>query len=194
MTKNTIILVIILLYLAFVGMVVAYLLYYTDFSGWLTLLSVILTGVVIMERFADRLSKILKEPRLKVIDSRRKSHGEGSEGEYLDIYLIIKNTGGEWAEDCKVYAKVKHISENSYNISGVPFSLNAGDSKEIHFLRIIKSEHKTRDLTGGTPTLDRGKIYEYEITFSGANFEAKKKHRLKLDLSSWENIKVILDC
>jgi hypothetical protein len=147
-----------------------------------------------MERISNAIARMLKEPRLRIVDSIRQLHKEGSEGEFMDISLVIKNTGGERADDCIVYAKVKCVSENPYNISGVPFSLNAGDQKKIRFLQIIKSEQQVRSLSGNSPTLDKGKLYEYEITFSGANFKDEKKHRLKLDLSSWENIGVILDC
>lgn len=194
MTKNTIILVIILLYLAFAGMVILYLFSYTNFSEWLALSSLILSGVIVVEKIADWLAKMMKEPRLRIVGSSRMLHGEGSEGEYLDIYLLIKNTGGEKADDCDIQAVVKGVTKESFFLNHVPFSLNAGNKKEIHFQQIIKNEHKTRALMDKSPNLGMGRIFEYEITFSGANLEDKKKHRLKLDLSSWENIKVVIDC
>jgi hypothetical protein len=147
-----------------------------------------------MERISNAIARILKEPRLRIIGSRKEPHNEGSEGEFLDLYLTIKNTGGEQANDCDVYAEVKGVSKNPYCITHMPFSLKAGDSTEIHFQQIIKSEQKARSLSNKSPTLDKGRTYEYEITFFGANFKDEKKHRLKLDLSSWKNIGVILDC
>jgi hypothetical protein len=136
---------------------------------------------------------MLKEPRLRIVGSRREPHNEGSAGEFIDLYLTIKNTGGTRVDDCDMQAEVKGVSKNPYHVAFIPF-LNAGYEKEIRFLQIIRSEQKARPSSKSCPTLDRGRIYDYEITFFGANFKDEKKHRLKLDLTSWENIKVIFDC
>lgn len=195
MTRTAWILVIILLYLTVAGAVIVYFLFFTGFSDWLALFALVVSGVIATERIAQWLSKIGEEPRLKIIGSRRESHNEGSEGEYIDIYLLIKNVGGARADDCNIHAMVKGVTKNSFYLNHMPFSLDANDEREgIHFQQIIKSGHNTSALTEKSPKLEMGRIYEYEITFSGANFKDTKKHKLKLDLSSWENIKVILDC
>ena len=173
---------------------VVYLHLYTSFSDWLALAALILSGVIVMERISSAIARILKEPHLRIVDSRREVRNEGSAGELMDLYLTIKNSGGTQAEDCNMQAEVKGVLTHPYRITPMPFSLNAGDRKEIHFQQIIKSEQKVRSLSNKSPTLNRGRIYEYEITFFGANFKDEKKHKLKLDLTSWDNLGVILDC
>ncbi len=194
MTKNAVVLVIVLLYLV-VGIALAiFWVIFTNFLGWLALLLAVFSGVIPVERLAVRFAKMLKEPRLRIVSSSRVLREEGSEGEYLDIYLLIKNTGGTKATDCDIQAVVKGVTHNSFFLNNNPFSLKANGEEKLHFQQIIKSEHRTRALTEERPKLEMGRIYEYEITFSGANLEDKKKHTLKLDLSSWENINVILAC
>jgi len=194
MNKSKIIFITILLYFIFTIIVVVCLQYYTVFSGWLSLLSLFLSGVLVLERILNAVLRILGEPRLKLVDSVRKPYNEDSEGEYMELYLTIKNIGGGQAIDCNIHAKAKNISKKPYLISRIPFSLDAGVTAEILFHQIIKSEQTTRSLFKNSPKLKRGEVYEYEIGFSGANFKDEKVHRLKLDLTSWENIRVIIDC
>lgn len=150
--------------------------------------------MIVLERLLSAIARMLKEPRLKIVGFSKVVHNEDSEGEFIDLYFTVKNTGGDRAEDCEIRAKVKSISKDFYYVTHMPFSLNAGIDTKIYFQQIIKNEQRTRSLSKNSPILEIGKIYEYEIRFSGVNFKDEKKHKLKLDLSSWENIEVILDC
>ena len=194
MTKNAIILVIILLYLAFASVVIFYLFSYTNFLDWLALSALVFSGVIATERIAQWLSKIGEEPSLKIIGSTTEFHSKGSEGEYMEIFLIVKNAGGGTADDCKVLAMVDGVSTDFYYVTNNSLSLVPDEKDSVRFQQIIKSEFTTRSLTEGSPRLSGGKIYTFKIRFLGSNFKDKKLHTLKLDLSSWENIKVILDC
>ena len=194
MTKNAWILVIILIYLIVAGAVIFYLVFYTGFSDWLALSALMFSGVIATERIAEWLANLLKEPRLKVVSSRKDLQYEGSAGEFLNIYLLIKNVGGARAEDCDIQAVVKGVTKNPYFVNLEYISLNPKITKEILFQQIVKSKHKTQVSTKGSPELELGRVYEFKLTFSGSNLEDNKNQTLKLDLSSWENIKVILDC
>lgn len=194
MTNGKLILVAILLYFTVVITFIVYLLFYTEFSDWLVLASLFLSGVIILGYGLNAILKMLGQPKLKIIGSKIESCKVDTEGEYKDVYFLVKNVGGQEAIDCLIRAKVKDTSETPYYVVRTPFSLQAGNDRPIHFQQVIKSEQKIRPLSNKNPTLDRGRIYDYEITFFSANFKDEKKHRLKLDLTSWENIKVILDC
>ena len=194
MTKNAWILVIILIYLIGAGAVISYLSFYTGFSDWLALSALVISGVIATERIAEGLSNLFKEPRLKVVGSRKDLQYEGSAGEFLDIYLLVKNIGGARAEDCDIQAMVKGVTKNLYFVNLEYISLNPKITKEIPFQRIVKTARKTQVSTKGSPELELGRIYEFKLTFSGANLEEIRNQTLKLDLSSWEKIKVLLDC
>lgn len=192
-TSDTkIILLAILVYLTIIIASFAYLFFYTSFSDWWPLISLLPAGVLILSGL-NALLKRLGRPKLKIVRSKIEPQNEGTEGEYKDLYLIVQNVGGEEAIDCLVKANVKSMSQEPYYVVGVPFSLNAGNEKNIRFQQVIKSEQKVQPISEKGPIMDRGNIYEYEIYFYG-NFKDTKAHRLRLDLTSWENIGVILDC
>lgn len=193
MSSNKIIFIAILLYFTVVIASIVCLRYYTSFSDWLVLASLILSGVLILGYGLNALLKMLGEPKLKIVRSKIEPYHKGTEGEYKDLYLIVKNIGGKEAIDCQIKAKARGMSQEPYYVTGVPFSLNAGNEKSIRFQQVIKSEQKVQPNFGRGPIMERGKVYEYETNFYG-NFKDTKAHRLKLDLTSWENIRVVLDC
>jgi len=182
----------ILVYLTIVIAFVAYLFPYMSFSYWLALSSLLVLGVSVLRYGLKALLKMLERPKLKIVRSKIESQHVGAAGEYKDLYLIVQNVGGQEAIDCQVKAKVRG-SQEPYYVAGVPFSLEAHNEKSIRFQQVIKSEQKVQPNFGRGPIMDRGNIYEYEIYFYG-NFKDTKAHRLRLDLTSWENIGVILDC
>jgi len=155
--------------------------------------SLLVLGVSVLRYGLKALLKMLERPKLKIVRSKIESQYVGVAGEYKDLYLIVQNVGGQEAIDCLVKANVKSMSQEPYYVVGVPFSLNAGNEKNIRFQQVIKSEQKVQPISEKGPIMDRGNIYEYEIYFYG-NFKDTKAHRLRLDLTSWENIGVILDC
>lgn len=183
----------ILAYLAIIIAFIGYLLFYTNFSDWLALVSLFLSGGIVLGYGLNAILKMLGQPRMKIVGSKIESHNVGTEGEFKDVYLLVKNVGGKEAIDCLIKAKIRGMSQESYYLIGTPFSLKAGDDRSVHFQQVIKNEQKVRPLSEKASIMDRGNVYEYEINFYG-NFKDEKTHRLKLDLSSWENIRIILDC
>jgi hypothetical protein len=139
-----------------------------------------------------QILKTLKQPKLKVVQSYVKLENEGTEGEYKDIYLMLRNIGHDQASDFQIMAEVKGISKSAYYITH-NLSLGTFPDKPILFQRIIKSTQKTQSLSDGSPILAIGKVYEYRIWFCGGNLD-KRSQRLMLNLSSWEDIGVRLDC
>ena len=184
----------ILLYSVALTVIMAYLVYYTQFTEWLALISLFLSVGLLIVNILNAIAKMLRQPRLKIIESRIETQRKDSEGEYKDVYFVVRNVGDDQASDCTIKAKVKDVWKDFYNIAGVPFSLNAGDDRGIHFQRIFKSDQRVLPLTENRPIFDRGKVYECEIKFYGRNFKDEKHHHIRLNLSSWENIGITFDC
>lgn len=197
MTKWRIILLFtLLIYSIALAAITTYLSYYTQFTDWLSLSSLFLSTGLLTFNILNQISRMLRQPRLKIIDSRIEtcfSRPERS-NEYKDVYFLIKNVGDEQARDCTIKANVKDVWKEFYNITGVPFSLDAGNDRKIHFQRIFKNDQRVLPLSENRPIFDRGKVYECEIRFYGRNFRDEKVYRMKLDVSSWENIGLSFDC
>jgi len=162
-----------------------------NINDWIALVSLLLLGWIFMLSGLGEILKVLRHPKLKIVDSDVKVEKKGTEGEYKDVFFIIQNVGGEEAVGCDVWVEVEN--HNSYRLSGVPFSLVIDKKRPIHFQRVIKGNIKTSPLSENSPILDIGKVYDCRVRFYG-NFRDKKIHQFKLDLSSWENIGIILDC
>jgi hypothetical protein len=191
--KAVVIVTLIAYFLTLAG-TVAYAYYYLllDAAGWIQLFILLVALGVFMLEGLGQILKTLKQPKLKIVQSYVKPENEGAEGEYKDIYLMVRNIGHDQAIDFQIMAEAKGISKSPYYIAH-NLSLGTFPDKHILFQRIIKSTQETQSLSDGSPILAIGKVYEYKIWFCGGNLD-KRSQRLMLNLSSWEGIAVRLDC
>ncbi len=162
-----------------------------EVSVWIPLISLLVFAGVFMLSGLGEILKVLRHPKLKIVDYNVNVEKKDTEGEYKDIFFIIQNVGGEEAVGCEIWMTVENY--DSYRLRGVPFPLVIDKKESIHFQRVIKNTRKTSLLSRKYPILDMGKVYDCKVRFYG-NFRDKKFHQFKLDLSSWENIGIILDC
>jgi len=146
-----------------------------EVADWIPLISLLVFAGVFMISGLGEILKVLRQPKLKIVRS----------------YVDVKSEGTTGATDCEIEVTVENHS--SYCLRGGTFDLKPDKKKPIRFQQIIKSTGKTSDASEKSPILSIGHVYECEVTFYGKNFR-KKTHHLKLDLSSWETVGIILDC
>ena len=173
------------------SLIYAYCFLELNVNDWIALGSLLLLGWIFMLSSLGEILKVLRQPKLKIVRSYVDIKNEGTTGEFKDVYCVIENAGGEKATDCEIEVTVEN--HNSYCLGCGTFDLKPDKKKPIRFQQIIKSTGKTSDTSEKSPTLIIGHVYECEVTFYGKNFRKKTRH-LKLDLSSWENVGIILDC
>jgi len=161
-----------------------------NINDWIALVSLLLLGWIFMLSGLGEILKVLRQSKLKIVRSYVEVKNEGTKGEFKDVYCVIENVGSEKATDCEIEVTVEN--HNSYCLRGSHFDLKPDKKEPIRFQQIVKSTGKTSDTSEKSPTLSIGHVYECEVTFYGKNFR-KKTHHLKLDLSSWEKVGIILD-
>jgi hypothetical protein len=154
---------------------------------------------------------LIKNVSLKIKNIRVESSNVGTKHEFKDLIFDIKNNGKIEAIDSRIEVEAKDTWDNTrewvnpnlpVHIERGTFNIAPNDKKTIHFGYVDKKQPTTcliyvqssdvqrlKEFT----TLTKG-IYSLEIRFIGKNFTDNKIHRLKLDLSSWKNIGMKLDC
>jgi len=169
-----------------------------DAGNWIQLFILLIALGVFMLEGLGQILRALKQSKLKIIDSRTETRNKGTEGEFKDIYFVIENVGGQQAEDCKIKTKVKRAWQDSCSLSSGILDIYPHDKKDIRLCQVVKSSREVEILCTCKdekfPPLEIGETYEIEIEFYCRNFNDQKIHRLKLDLSSWNNIGIRLDC
>lgn len=159
---------------------------------WIALITLmVFAGVFVLEGL-NLILKQVDKPKIKIEGTRVEIHNEDTEGAFKDLYFDIWNEGGQQASDSKVKVKVKGVWVDL--LWSFPMDLYPDDKKSVHLCQVIKSDEKVKIGGRSDTSLDRGKVYTLDMRFYGRNFKDRKSHRLKLDLSSWENIGIILDC
>lgn len=159
---------------------------------WIALITLmVFAGVFVLEGL-NLILKQVDKPKIKIEGARVEIHNEGTEGAFKDLYFDIWNEGGQQASDSKVKVKVKGVWVDL--LASFPMDLYPDDKKSVHLCQVIKSDEKVKIGGRSDSSLDRGQAYTLDMRFYGRNFKDRKSHRLKLDLSSWENIGIILDC
>lgn len=185
---------VVLSYLTAVVATILYLYHFTEFADWVGLVSILLlVGIFMLDGLAHIL-KVLKQPKLKILNPHVKTQNKGTRHEFKDVYFDVWNDSGQEAIEIQIKVKVKELWQDFYLLPPRYVDLIPDGRKTFHLCQPIKSEEKV--IIGGIRNLplDRGQIYEVDIRLYGRNFRDRKTRRLKLDLSSWENIGIILDC
>lgn len=134
-----------------------------------------------------------KEPTLEIKNPRVKIDNIGAKDEFKDVLFEIINNGKTKAINCIAEIKVTDVwYETEVLFSDIDIIPNRPETvclcqvmRKSHAVAFTKKTHKY-------PALDKGKKYQLEIQLYGDNLAEKNIHRLKLDLSSWENIGIKL--
>lgn len=185
---------VVLSYLTAIIATILYLYYYTEFADWLGLVSaLLLVGIFMLEGLGQVLTA-LKQPKLKILNPQVKTRNKNTRGEFKDVCFDVWNDSGQEAIETKIKIKVKELWQDFYLLPPRYNDLIPDGKMTFHLCQPIKSEEKVIIGDRKELPLDRGKIYELDMRFYGRNFRDRKTHRLKLDLSSWESIGIILDC
>jgi archaellum component FlaG (FlaF/FlaG flagellin family) len=166
------------------------------FNFW-TQLAVLLCGLAVALLAWGFKPHFDKNVSLKIINPRKEIHNQGTEHEFKSLLFDIKNNGKVEAKGCKAMLRVSGQWNESETLSPDSFNILAKDKYPIH-LCTVEKKYKTTTViliknTGTRPALTKG-IYDLDLCIVGENFANGKTHRLKLDLSSWENIGIKLDC
>jgi len=209
---RTLSIVVWLTYLPISIIIALYLYFYTKFTDWIGLISLLVFGGVFVLNGLGQVLKALREPRLKIKNPRVDVENENTKHEIKNLIFDIKNNGKTAARVVKVRVKVKGIWDDFQEIvnptfptTSETFDVIPNDPKCIRLGQITKERPKvceiyTRNLRAkgislkNNPILKEGKAYQLEICLFGDNFSNKKTYRLILDFSSWNKIGIKLDC
>lgn len=178
--------------------------FYTELAVGLFILACGLLAWGFKPYFNKNVSLKIKNPRVEIDNL-------GTKDEFKSLFFDIKNNGKIEAKECRITIVVKGILDNSREIvnpnlptaidRGVfnimpncPVSINLGQvTKERPTTCEIYAEDPDAKRLGRFVTLTKG-TYKLEASLAGRNFSHKKVHRFRLDLTSWENIGISLDC
>lgn len=135
------------------------------------------------------------EPKFQLENPKIEHNDIGTAGENKSLYFDIRNKGKGEAQNCRLDIKVKGVW-GDFASNGDVFNINPLDKKTILLCQPSKKPNVVLIKTQPQkyPLLDKGKIYELELQIKGKNVTEEKIHKLRLDLSSWEGIKIKLDC
>lgn len=152
-----------------------------------------------------------KNVSLKIKNLRVEIQNLDTKHEFKNLFFDVENNGKTEAKGCRIKIVVKGIWDNTREIvnpnlpaaidRGVfnimpnyPVSINLGQvTKEQPTTCEIYTEDPDAKRLGRFVTLTKG-TYKLEISLVGRNFTHKKFHRFRLDLTSWKNIGIKLDC
>jgi hypothetical protein len=183
---KTVSLAVLLLYLSILIIIPFYAYYYWNLVDWIPLLSLLVLGGILLFEGLNQILKIMNQPKLKIGNFKIVVCNEGKEGEYKNLYLIIKNVGGE-ESDYSIKVLVEGGKQELHSLSQPDITIVPDQELNI----LLSTAVKTSGIVPiGSNELDFGKTYTLGIRFYGNNFKDTKIHRLKLDLSSWENINI----
>lgn len=163
-------------------------------GDWIQLFLLLVAVGVLMFNFVGQILKALKQPKLKILNPQVKIQSKGTQGEFKDVDFDVWNDAGQEAIEIQIKVKVKGLWQDFYLLPPRYNDIIPDGRRTFRLCQPIKSEEKVVIGNRKNLPLDRGKMYDIEIRFYGKNFRDRKTHRLKLDLSSWENIGIILDC
>jgi hypothetical protein len=166
------------------------------FNFW-TELAVLLCGLAFALLAWGLKPNFDKKVSLRIINPRKKIDKQGTEHEVKSLLFDIENTGKVEAKGCKATLRVNGQWNEPETLSPDSFNIRAKDKYSVLLCQVEKKRKTTTVILikniGTRPALTKG-IYDLDLCIVGENFANGKTHRLKLDLSSWENIAVGLYC
>ncbi|MCW3986167.1 MAG: hypothetical protein NWE91_07165 [Candidatus Bathyarchaeota archaeon] len=193
--------------LAYFGFSIALAIYYYSFLNMRderfgALILALFLGFFAMFGGIGYVLKMFSEPDFTIENSWVKLRNAGTKDEYKDLFLRIRNKGKTKAIDCKVKIKVKGRGEDDYQLI-LPHpvyerrtSINSGDRIIVQLCQVPKKSLNVaiRTILQQPLVLPKGEKYVLEVRMTGDNFPRKKLHNIELDLSSWGNVGIVLDC
>jgi len=189
--------------LAYLGLSLALVICCYLFLNWrgelVMLIIALVGGFFVMLSGLGYVLKILSAPDFIIKNPRVDPYDVGTKDEFKDVLFKIRNKGKTKAIDCKFEIKVKDSGKEFVQLRkpiDKKTSINSGDEITINLCNVRKISSNVIINTGINQCLllDRGKKYPLELKITGDNFQVKKISDFELDLSSWKNIGIILDC
>jgi hypothetical protein len=183
--------------------IILYLYCYTQFTDWVGLISLLLFGGLFVLEGLGQILKILRDPRLKIMGSGVKTDYVDTKDEFKDVYFVVVNEGKREAQGCRVKVKIKGISDDfevlklNFPSDDGRFNIEPNERKPVSLCHVEKKGLRVSIPIVEHPysrVLEKGQNYQLQFLFFGKNIEDRQVHRLRLDLSSWENVGIRLDC